>query len=415
MRDETILITGCEPWEHWRQTHNIAYILARENRVVFVYPFVRWENRAGRRDYLQRFRRQELKWVAHNVAVLEAPPMLPLTISLVSRYYSKQTLRLSIRLGKVIQARILRRRLAELGLSPTVLSVWHPFDLLLAGRLGELVACWHLYDEVSRFPGNAPIGDVIEGIEREFIGRADLVFAASEMMFAKRRHLHPRIFLIPNAGDFSLFNQALTSDLPEPADLRSIPHPRIGIIGALGWAVDYGLLLKILDKHPDWSLVLIGSVRASGQEGVDAVTVRPNGFALGYRPQPELPAYLKGLDVGLMPYRVAHSMVEAYPLKMHEYLAAGLPVVSTAQPAVLPFANVVSIGENPDQFVALIERELATNSRDKVAARVAVARENSWERRVEEMSALIDSRLSEARVTRHTSRGPRDRNVETIA
>jgi len=396
MRNEIILMTGCESWDNWRQTHNIAHIWARENKVIFVdtevsYERLQWEH--GRFYDLKRFWKPKIEWVSENLAVLQSPPMLPRAISILSRYWGKEIYRISIKLSKILQAKLILSRLRELNLAPTVLSIWLPFDLLFARRMGEKVACWHLFDEVSHFPGQEPIADFIEQIEQENIKHVQLVFAASQKLYDNKKGLHPNIHLIPNAGDFKIFNAALTDDLPEPEDLKEIPRPRIVLIGGLGWDMDYDLLGYIADSHPNWSVVLIGLVRSSGEKGVKAVTSRPNGFSLGYKPQPDLPAYLKYCDVSLMPYKIIGSIIDGYPLKMHEYLAAGLPVVSTPQHAVLPFSNVVSIAEDATQFVTLIEKALGTNSPQRVAARVAVARENSWDGRVSEMSALIDNFL----------------------
>ncbi len=393
MHDQIILMTGCETWEHWRQTHNIAHIWARENKVIFVDTEVTYEelrDKYNRNYYVKRFKSQEIRWVTENLAVLQTPPMLPSAVSILSRRWGNQIHNLSIKWSKILQAKLILQKLKNLQLAPTILSIWKPFDLMFAGRMEEKLACWHLFDEVSRFPGNKLIADFIEQIERENISRVQLVFAASQKLYDNKKGIHPNIHLIPNAGDFRMFNAALTDDLHEPEDLKHIPHPRIVLISGLGWDVDYELLGYVADSHPEWSIVLIGLVRSSGEKGVDYVTRRPNGFCLGYKPQPHLPAYLKYCDVGLMPYRIVGSIVDGYPLKMHEYLAAGLPVVSTPQPAVLPFSEVVAIAENADKFVNLIEEELMTNSPHKIATRVAVASENSWERRVAEMNLLID-------------------------
>ncbi len=392
MHNEIILMTGCERWEHWRQTHNIAHIWARDNKVIFIDTEVHYESMRreyGRFYYIKSFWKQKIEWVSGNLAILEAPPMLPVAISILSRFWGKRIHNFSIKLSKILQAKIIFRKLKNMNLAPTALSIWKPFDLIFVGRMGEKVAFWHLFDEVSRFPGNKNIADFIEEIELENIKRVQLVFAASQKLYDNKKDFHPSIHLIPNAGDFKMFNAALTDGLPEPEDLKDIPRPRIVLIGSMGWDMDYDLLGYIADSHPEWSVVMIGLVRSSGEEGVKAVTKCSNGFSLGYKPQPELPAYLKYCDVGLMPYKIVGSIIDGYPLKMHEYFAAGLPIVSTPQPAVLPFSNVVGVADNEEGSVSLIEDALANNSPDKVAERVSVARDNSWEKRVEDMNCLI--------------------------
>ena len=213
-------------------------------------------------------------------------------------------------------------------------------------------------------------------------------------MYDRRQGLGLDIHLIPNGGDFGRFNRARDGGLEVPAELNVIPRPRLGLIAGLGWAVDYDLLGELADRHPEWSIVMIGPVRESGRAGVRSVSSRPNAHWLDYKPQPELPAFVGGFDVGLMPYRIVDSIRSGYPLKLHEYLAAGLPVVSTMLPEAMPFSDVVAFADGVDAFERMVEKALTSNSDQQVRQRIAVAKENSWEVRYAEVECHLDGVLS---------------------
>lgn len=397
MKGETILLIGYSHWSMWRPTHDLAYLFAKDNRVILVehlwgYEYLRWLGE-GRLGYLRRFLSRRVEWINENLAVVRTIPALPAYLPLLSRWFDRGIRRLSLRASKALQIVCLRRQLHHLGISPTVLFISHPFDLLLAGRFGERVACWYVYDEMVLGEAPSARGDVINETERDNIKRVDLVFASSRTQFENRKKLHPRVFCVLNAVNFERFHAALVSDIPEPADLRGIPRPRIGYIGTFTDRLDYELLLKMIKTHPEWSLVMVGWLNEFGRAGMEKLAALPNVHVLGAKSQAELPAYVKAFDLGLIPFRLTPRFNSMCPLKMFEYLAAGLPVVSTDLDEVRPFSSVVGLARDTAEFMAMVGRELATNSRAKVEARVAVARENSWERRVEEMGILIDEVL----------------------
>lgn len=399
MHDETVLIFGYEEWGIWRQTHDLAYLLAREDKVVFVQPSVPYERlrwrRERQRDYLRRFRPQPLTWIDENLAVASSSPMLPLAVSIISRFFHDRVERHSLYLSKLLQAQLLRRQLQRANLSPTALFVYSPFDLLMAGHLGENVSCWRVYDEVSRFEGwEGSVSKLIQETEEHYVRRVDLVFASSQAQFEKRTSLHPCVYLLPNAVSFDMFHKALAADLPEPEDIKGIPHPRLGYVGKMDWSVDFDLLSRVVTSHPEWSLVMIGPPRgAQERQMADALGSLPNVYMLGFKPHPQVPTYLKWFDVGLMPYRLTPDKLAAYPTKMHEYLALGLPVVSTALPEVEVFRGVIRIANSPAEFGAMVAEALATDSAEQAQARIAVARENSWEKRLDFMREVIEQRL----------------------
>ncbi|MFQ5787498.1 MAG: glycosyltransferase [Thermodesulfobacteriota bacterium] len=395
MKNQTILIIGYSDWNHWRPTHEIARIFSENNLVIFAerlmgYGDLRWRE-VKRVDCLKRFQFKPLHLVSKNLFVVQPPPHpLPSSISIFSRFIGKQIMCFSNYLGKILQAKWLKICLRRQGIKPTVLFLNHPSDLHLAGRFGERVSCWWIYDELSLASVGSNYSNMLNKIEHKCIGRIDLVLASSRKQYENRKEIHPNVFYIPNGVDFTYFNRAMNSKSYEPDDLLSIPRPRIGYAGNIEHErMDYNLLQKIAKTHPEWSLVLIGWISSEAQEKVKSLAQLQNVYILPYKPHTVIPNYLKRFDVGLISFRVTPFSNAMHPMKMYEYLAVGLPVVSTMLDELKPYIKVVSIARNIDEFVRLIEKALITNSPEMVQARVEVARENSWEHRMADISALI--------------------------
>jgi glycosyltransferase involved in cell wall biosynthesis len=179
--------------------------------------------------------------------------------------------------------------------------------------------------------------------------------------------------------------------------MKSIPRPRIGYVGRIKSFLDVGLLLAVAERRPGRSFVLVGPQGLLGEdEGPFAALSRlPNVYLLGERPVSELPAYTQHLDVALMPYDVDAYTKYIYPLKLHEYLAAGLPVIGTPIRTLLDFTTVVTLASGADEWADAIDAALAPAARspDAVAARQAVARAHDWGVLVRKIALLLAERL----------------------
>ena len=174
-----------------------------------------------------------------------------------------------------------------------------------------------------------------------------------------------------------------------PADIARLPGPVIGFYGTLQDWVDYDLLRKLALRHPEWSVVLIGQQLAD----VSAVLGLPNVHLLGRKPGEQLPAYCKGFDVGLIPYRIDERMTYVNPIKLREYLAAGLPVVSTAVPEVRRYPALATVADDHEAFITGVEQALASDSPTARAARSDAMRSETWHGRVAECAAAVEHHL----------------------
>jgi glycosyltransferase involved in cell wall biosynthesis len=280
-----------------------------------------------------------------------------------------------------------------MGIERTILYVWRPEFAEQVDLVPHDVLCYHIDDEYSFSPDK----DVpTSGDELALLRRADLVFIHSRTLLAKKGHINPNTHCVPNGVDFDVYRAAMESSDPEPEDLRSIPHPRIGYVGYIKRHLDLPLLLKLAQQRRDWSCVLVGPVRDQHHDiasDVAALRHEPNVHFLGAKPARDLPLYTKGFDVCLMPYRQTNYTRYIYPLKLHEYLACGKPVVATPLENLREFGSVLRFAETSREWEAAVTESLGDTGSSACARRIAVAEDNGWTKRVEQIEGALRTAL----------------------
>jgi glycosyltransferase involved in cell wall biosynthesis len=257
---------------------------------------------------------------------------------------------------------------------------------MIAGRLGEAEMIYYCVDEYTAFTG-ASRG--LKEIEDDLFRRADFVVVSAERLFDKKKHFNPNTFIIRHGTDWRHFRTALDPDLAVPAELADLPRPIIGFHGLLADWVDYELIKKTAEHFKDGSVVLIGKIAVDAEQKVKILDDVPNVHFLGRKPYAELPAYCKAFDVALNPFAINELTLAANPLKVREYLAAGLPVVSTDIPEVHVLADCL-VGMDHADFIAKIESALA-NPKPREQVSDAIAHE-SWEAKIDELRELLATR-----------------------
>jgi len=276
-----------------------------------------------------------------------------------------------------------------MGMQRTILYVWRPEFAEQVDLIPHDLLCYHIDDEYSFSPDkDVPIGSD----EMKLLRQADLVFIHSRTLMEKKGHVNPNTHYVPNGVDFDLYRAATESTDPEPDDLRPIPHPRIGYVGYVKRHIDLPMLLELARTRRDWSLVLVGPVRDEHADiGADVAALRrePNVHFLGARPARDLPFYTRGFDVCLMPYRQTNYTRYIYPLKLHEYLACGKPVVAAPLENLREFADVLRFAVTPPEWVARIDEALGESDSRFTEDRVAVASRQDWTARAETIAALL--------------------------
>ena len=269
---------------------------------------------------------------------------------------------------------------------PVQLWLFTPDAPELAASLPAERVVYYCVDDFAGFSGyNAPL---VELLERQTIAASHVVITTSLKLYEERRNQHPGVHFVPHGVDFDHF--AATPALPDsavPDELRRLPHPVFGYMGQVCDYMDFELLATAARARPEWSFVLLGDVRC--QPG--PVATLPNVHLLGGRPYADLPRYCRGFDVGLIPFRLNRLTRAVNPIKLQEYLAAGLPVVSAPLAAVLRYAPAVQLAASLDEFLTACAAALALRESQSPAAIQELVRTEGWAARVAELSSIVMS------------------------
>jgi glycosyltransferase involved in cell wall biosynthesis len=362
---------------------HIMRILSARNRVLWVNSIGMRRPTAAASDLRRlaaKLRRivSGVREVEPNIYVMD-PPVLPLPGVPAAE-----------RVNRVVLAARLRSLCRRLTLRRPILWTFLPNVNWLLGRLHERMVIYHCVDEYSEFSGVPK--DVIVRMERELVQRADIVFTSAEKLCAERREINPRTHFIPHGVDVAHFSRALDPATAVAPEIAALPKPVIGFFGLLADWVDLDMIGALARARPQWSFALVGK----SQTNLDAVQGLPNVHLIGQRPYAALPGFCRGFDVGLIPFRMNELTLRVNPLKLREYLAAGLPVVSTPLPEVVRYQGVVRIATTQAGFLQEIEAALTERTSERDRGRVAMMQREGWEARVGEMSRLIEERLMEA-------------------
>ncbi len=385
----TPIIAFSKDWhEDPTSNHHVLRELAKTRRVLWLNSLAtRKPNITSARD-LGKIKRKLTEFVRGAVNVendlwVATPLVLPLPQSELANRINRQILRFTIQALR-----------AQLGIDRFHLVTFLPNTAPYIDTLGEDLALYYCVDEWATFPGLDREGTL--AMERRLLERVDATFTTSLALRDKKSRYCQHTFLAPHGVDYRKFARALDDTLAVPADLAALPRPVIGFFGTLRDFLDYELMAHVAKARPDWSFALIG------QELCDIGPIKglPNVHLLGQKSHDELPAYCKGFDVGLVPYRIDDDVKFINPLKLREYLSAGLPVVSTNMPEVQPYAHLCHIADTGDEMVAAIERALAEGSRQARADRSALMQSETWQARVAAIVGVIEQlEVREAQTT----------------
>lgn len=250
-----------------------------------------------------------------------------------------------------MQQSLLDALLEEYEITTPILWYYTPIALQFTYHVESSAVIYDCMDELSAFRGAPP---KLRDLEAQLFGRSDVVFTGGHSLYEVKRHQHPNVHAFPSSIDVAHFDQARTITA-DPADQVEIPHPRLGFFGVVDERMDLELLDGIAQERPDWHLIVVGPVVK-----IDPINLpkHPNIHYLGGKSYQELPHYLAGWDVALLPFARNESTRFISPTKTPEYLAAGKPVVSTSiRDVVRPYGELglVQIADTVPEFVAAID------------------------------------------------------------
>jgi UDP-galactopyranose mutase len=276
----------------------------------------------------------------------------------------------------------IRRRLDGAG-APLVAWVYTPYRLaldVLDGLDADLVV-YHC-TQAHRFRPGAPpdTGQV----EDALLERADVVIVDGAELERELAARHGELHRVPSGVDPVPYG-----DARPPGWMRSLPHPVVGYLGSVDHRIDVDLLAGIAEARPGWTIAVVGPVTDAK---IDELRARRNVLLHGHVPPEDVPATLAGFDVGLLPYAPLEMTAYTYPAKLHQYFAAGLPVVSVPLPDLEEFADFVNLATDVSGFVDAVERALA-EPEGGADARRAIAARNSWQQRIDDLSRIVERAL----------------------
>jgi len=261
-----------------------------------------------------------------------------------------------------------------------------PMALEFARDLPAALTIYDCMDELSAFRGASP---ALGRLERELFARADLVFTGGRSLCEAKRSSHHAVYCFPSSVDVAHYARAKT-DTPQPADQAGIPHPRLGFFGVIDERMDLALIEAVAAARPEWHIVMVGPVVKIDPAALPRL---PNIHYLGQKAYAELPDYLGGWDVALMPFAQNASTRFISPTKTLEYLAGGKPVVSTpVADVVSPYAErgLVRVAAGPDAFIRAIDETLKEGGLGDKEARVSeFIAGTSWANTWAQMAALM--------------------------
>lgn len=272
-----------------------------------------------------------------------------------------------------------RRAMRHAGIGRCLSWFVVPHPGFLAGHLGEALCVYYCIDDYAAHPGVD--ADAIAACDLALTRAADLVFVAPPALVAAKQRLNPHTVFAPHGVDAALFAQAQSAATPVPDEALALPGPVVGYFGSVHDWIDIELIDWLAGQRPQWSFLLVGHCATD----VSALRARPNVHLAGARPYSTLPQWAKRFDVAMIPYRLNRQVAHANPLKLREYLATGKPVVSVRNPEIDKFAGLVHVVEGREAFLAALDRCVAGDTAEAIAARMAAVADQTWERRVDDV------------------------------
>lgn len=290
------------------------------------------------------------------------------------------------------QKELLSKLWAKMEINHYVFWYYTPMALAISDSFSPVLTIYDCMDELSAFKFAPP---ELKMREAQLLVKADLVFTGGQSLYEAKKNTHADIHPFPSSIDKEHFFRARLKN-SEPADQKKIPYPRLGFYGVIDERMNIDLIGKVAKQKPDWQFVLIGPIVKIDQESLPK---QSNIHYLGSKTYNELPEYLAGWNIALIPFALNESTRYISPTKTPEYLAAGKPVISSSiHDVVNPYGKnaLVHIADTPKEFIQAAEKELNTSDRSSWLHKVdEFIADNSWDNTWKEMMVHLTRKLKE--------------------
>lgn len=385
MAGENIVCFAKDWTEDPTSNNHVMRMLARRNRVLWLNSISMRAPALGNRGDLGKIRRKIAQYAGGPKRVKDdlhvfTPLVLPFPHN-----------RMAIAANRRILKADINRHRRRFDMEDFQLWAFLPNSVEYFGMLGEQLRVYYCTDEFSQF--SYMDGKAMVEKERRLMEQADIVFTTSRSLLEAKRPFNRETHLASHGVDHAHFATALEGDAPVAPELAGLKGPIIGFFGFIHDWIDIDLVAHVARRRPDWNIVMIGRVETD----IALATGLPNVHWIGRRTYESLPAYCRGFSLGIIPFRINELTRHVNPIKLREYLSAGLPVVSTALPEVELCGDWCSVAHDPEEFIALCEQAILADSPEARRARSAAMQDEDWEHQI----ARIEANVMRVKRARH--------------
>lgn len=396
LKDQNIICLGNNMWEsNFTNTMaEVMTVLSCDNKILHIdYAFSFKDFLRGPKEVpfkkslgIEPRLREVTTRVNSTINVLSPPPVFPINI-IPSHSLFVKLLRVNARIVEYT----IRKAVQHLKIKdPIIVSGFNPYyGTMLAGRLGEVLNIYYCYDEIAT-GWNSNHGVLIEN---DYINKADAVITTSEILFHSKSCKTKECYLIKNGVDFNRF--CIHADKP-----KNTKKKVVGYTGSIDDRFDIGTMIYLIENLPDVEFLFAG--RTPDENALRVLSRFPNTRWLGAKKPEEIPAIIGEVDLGVVPYLVNEYTKSVYPLKFNEYLAVGKPVVSSEFANLPEFKPFIHFASSRESFLNAVKEELNNDNEIKKKERIQFASGNSWQKRAEDFSSIIENALEKKRFLKST-------------
>lgn len=375
LRNRDIIIFGDDWGRHPSTIQHMGRVLLDHNRVLWINSLGSRTPKLNFNDFTRAI--QKVIGFFHHSMPATTPSNLHILQPIVIPFFDLPMVR---RINSAALYFFLKREMNRLKFKKPVVLTATPLSYDLIGKLGETSSHYICLDDYSEFHG---LFKSLKEMEELTLQRIDAVFATSEILLRIRKPKTGHAYFLPQGVDVDHFSPGSTQC---PIELQALAKPIVGFYGLIASWVDTALMLRAAKRYPNVTFVLIGRIA----DTIDAIHSENNVVYLGEKPYADLPRYASQFDVALIPFVRNDLTLAANPLKLLEYLALGLPVVSTDLPEVSKFKGSVYLAKSDEEFIDLIEIAIKLDSPEARLLRRQEARKLSWQRVVNGLSDCIE-------------------------
>lgn len=398
LKDSDIIIFSLSRWDapYSSPSFSLAKEFAKSNNVFYIdHPFSIKDFLWSYRTPAIKSRREALLWGRNIYQKSDKFPerltMVTPRLTLPINFLPKGTLYTALaRLNDRIVFSAIRQVIRDFNVSKFIF--FNAFDPYFCrdfpADIKPVKKVYQSMDDLTEVPYTAKHG---ERLEEDIIRKFDVTLTTSQELRRLKLAFSDEVYFHPNAADFSSFQRALSEEFPRPEELMPAEGKKIiGYTGNIESRIDYELLKRVIEGHPDKVIAMVGPLTTAEHKTI-GLSEYPNVILTGAKKIDELPVYLQYFDCAIIPFKKNKLTRSIYPLKINEYLAAGRPVVATDfSEDIVAFGDVIYLAGDNEEFIGLIDRAISENGPEKIHARTLVANQNTWSARVKTFWEILE-------------------------